>query len=76
MRRFAHYLGGTPPQTYAYPAGQYNATTLELMRQLGIRAAFTEHPGTVRDLSRPYELPRRRVRHDDTIAQFASVATP
>ncbi len=76
MRRFARYLGGAPPQTYAYPAGQYNATTLELMRQFGIRAAFTEHPGTVRDLAHPYELPRRRVRHDDTLAQFASVATP
>ena len=76
MRRFAHYLGGAPPQTYAYPAGQYNATTLALMRQLGIRAAFTERPGTVRDLARPYELPRRRVRHDDTLAEFAAVATP
>ncbi len=76
MRRFAHYLGGRAPDTYAYPAGQYNATTLALMRELGIRAAFTERPGTVRDLSRPYELPRRRVRHDDTLAQFAAVATP
>ena len=76
MRRFAHYLGGAAPQTYAYPAGQYDATTLALMRELGIRAAFTEHPGTVRDLSHPYELPRRRVRHDDTIARFAAVATP
>jgi peptidoglycan/xylan/chitin deacetylase (PgdA/CDA1 family) len=76
MRRFAHYLGGRPPDTYAYPAGQYNTTTLALMRDLGIHAAFTERPGTVRDLSRPYELPRRRVRHDDTLAQFAAVATP
>ncbi len=76
MRRFARYLGGAPPRTYAYPAGQYNATTLAMMRELGMTAAFTEHPGVVRDLARPYELPRRRIRHDDTIAQFAAVATP
>jgi peptidoglycan/xylan/chitin deacetylase (PgdA/CDA1 family) len=76
MRRFAHYLGGPAPITYAYPAGKYDATTLELMRGLGIRAAFTEHPGTVMDLARPYELPRRRIRHDDTVTQFEALATP
>ena len=76
MRRFARYLGGPPPVTYAYPAGQYDATTLAMMRELGMRAAFTEHPGLVRDLAQPYVLPRRRVRHDDGIAQFAAVATP
>jgi hypothetical protein len=46
------------------------------MRGLGIKAAFTERPGTVTDLSRPYELPRRRVRHDDTVAQFEALVTP
>ena len=76
MRRFARYLGGTAPITYAYPAGKYDAMTLGIMRGLGIKAAFTERPGTVTDLSRPYELPRRRVRHDDTVTQFEALATP
>lgn len=76
MRRFAHYLGGPAPVTYAYPAGKYDAVTFEIMRGLGIRAAFTERPGTVSDLFRPYELPRRRVSHDDDLEQFGSLATP
>ena len=76
VKRFAHYLSADAPVTYAYPAGKYDATTFAIMRELGIRAAFTELPGAVRDLARPYELPRRRVRHDDGLAAFAAVATP
>jgi peptidoglycan/xylan/chitin deacetylase (PgdA/CDA1 family) len=76
MRRFARYLGGAAPITYAYPAGKYDATTLAVMRALGIRVAFTERPGTVTDLARPYELPRRRIRHDDTVEQFGALASP
>ncbi len=76
MKRFVRFLGGTAPKTYAYPAGQYDATTLTIMRELGIVAAFTEHPGNVMDLTRRFELPRRRVRHDDDLRQFAAIATP
>jgi len=76
MQRFARYLGGKPPTTYAYPAGKFDVTTLAIMKELGIRAAFTEIPGAVHDLQRPYELPRRRVRHDDGLASFAALATP
>jgi len=75
-KRFAHYLGGVAPTTYAYPAGQYDATTFAVMHELGIRAAFTEHPGDVTSFAQPLALPRLRVRHDDTVAQFGSVATP
>jgi len=76
MKRFAHWLGGEPPRTYAYPAGKYDATTLALMHDLGIAAAFTERPGAVRDLAHRYELPRRRVRHDDGLAEFAALVSP
>ena len=76
MRRFARYLGGAAPITYAYPAGKYDATTFAVMRALGIRAAFTERPGVVTGLARPFELPRRRIRHDDTVEQFGILAAP
>ncbi len=76
MKRFARYLGGAPPLTYAYPAGKYNATTLALMRALGIRAAFTELPGNVTSLARPYALPRKRIRHDDDAARFGALIEP
>ncbi len=73
---FARYLGGFRPSTYAYPAGKYDATTFAVLAELGIRAAFTENPGTVRSLARPYELPRRRIHRDDPLATFAALATP
>lgn len=76
MKRFAHYLGGPPPVTYAYPAGKFDATTLELMRSLGIIAAFSERPGVVKDLSQAYDEPRLRVRHDDSTEQFGALAAP
>ena len=76
MKRFARYLGGSPPVTYAYPAGAYDATTFDVMRELGIVAAFTEHPGNVTALTQPFALPRYRVRHDDGVARFAALATP
>ena len=41
MQRFAHYLNGWVPVTYAYPAGKFDATTLEIMRSLGMIAAFS-----------------------------------
>ena len=76
LSAFARYLSGWKPQTYAYPAGKYDAITLELMPALGVVAAFTEVPGTVRNLLRPYELPRRRIRHDDGVERFAELAQP
>lgn len=76
IETFARYLHGFRPVTYAYPAGQYDATTFVVMAQLGMRLAFTEHPGTVRSLRARYESPRRRVRRDDDLATFAALATP
>jgi peptidoglycan/xylan/chitin deacetylase (PgdA/CDA1 family) len=76
MKRFAHYLGGAAPITYAYPAGKFDATTLEIMRTLGIIAAFSERPGVVKDLSQAYDEPRLRVRHDDSVEQFGALAAP
>jgi peptidoglycan/xylan/chitin deacetylase (PgdA/CDA1 family) len=73
---FARYLHGFRPQTYAYPAGKYDATTFAVMAQLGMRLAFTEHPGTVRSLAMRFEAPRRRIRRDDGLATFAALATP
>jgi len=76
LRRFARYLGGAPARTYAYPAGKYNAETLGVMRELGILAAFREGGSRVFDFAAPYELPRLRVRHDDTLATFAALVDP
>ena len=52
---------GVRPRTYAYPSGQYDAATLEVMRANGIAAAFTMRYGLVRSLDRPFEMPRVRI---------------
>lgn len=69
-----HYIGR--PTTYAYPAGHWNATTLALMRKMGMKAALTERPGVVTSLASPYTLPRRRVDRSAGLASFAALATP
>lgn len=76
LAKLVRYLGAPQPFTYVYPAGKYDDVTFAVMRELGIRAAFTEIPGTVTSLAQPYTLPRRRVRRDDSLAAFASLATP
>jgi peptidoglycan/xylan/chitin deacetylase (PgdA/CDA1 family) len=70
----AHYVAR--PTTYAYPAGRWNATTLALMRQMGMKAALTERPGVVTSLAAPYTLPRRRIDRTAGLASFAALATP
>ncbi len=75
LHRFARYLG-TGSSTYAYPAGQYDATTIAIMRSLGVRGAFREGGGFVRGLSTPYALPRVRVSHDTTLAGFGELLSP
>jgi len=64
------------PTTYAYPAGKWNATTLALMQQMGMKAALTERPGVVTSLRAPYTLPRRRIDRTAGLASFAALATP
>lgn len=69
-----HYLAR--PTTYAYPAGKWNAYTLTLLRQAGIKAALTERPGVVTSLAAPYSLPRRRIDRTAGLASFAVLARP
>jgi peptidoglycan/xylan/chitin deacetylase (PgdA/CDA1 family) len=69
-----HYLAR--PTTYAYPAGQWNAATLGLMRQSGMKAALTERPGVVTSLAAPFTLPRRRIDRTSGLDAFAVLATP
>lgn len=43
---------------FAYPFGQYNRTTVTLLKQLGYHMAFTTKPGYVKPGDAPYELRR------------------
>jgi peptidoglycan/xylan/chitin deacetylase (PgdA/CDA1 family) len=67
---------GRAPKTYAYAAGQYDAAALMLVNRYGFTAGLTERAGTVKNAAHPLELPRRRVDRTDSLAAFASIATP
>lgn len=52
---------GAPPAVFAYPnglRGDYDFTTMTLLRDAGFRAAFTMRPGFVRAGCASFELPR------------------
>lgn len=54
----AREIGPTLP-IFAYPGGRYNAETVEVLRDLGVKLAFTSRRGT-NDMSRPDEWLQQR----------------
>lgn len=72
VARIARYTG-VRPVSYAYASGAYNATTLSVMPAIGIRSAWTEHTGRVRNLDDPYEMPRLRIARATTLGEFAAL---
>jgi peptidoglycan/xylan/chitin deacetylase (PgdA/CDA1 family) len=72
LEKLAQYTGARPV-TYAYASGAYNATTLEVMRTLGLRSGWTERFGAVHDVRNPYEMPRLRVSRDTELEGFAAL---
>jgi len=73
VARIARYTG-IRPVSYAYASGSYNATTLSVMREIGMQSAWTEIVGPVRDLRHPYQMPRLRIARDTSTSQFAAMA--
>lgn len=59
-------------ESYGYPSGRFNRTTLELVREAGVDFAVTTDSKYVIGPENRFELPRVRVRSDWDIAQFAS----
>jgi peptidoglycan/xylan/chitin deacetylase (PgdA/CDA1 family) len=72
--RLERFLGFRPV-SYAYASGAYNATTLEVMRDIGIHSAWTEIVGRARDLRKPYEMPRLRITRDMQVDGFAALVS-
>jgi len=63
---------GTPVKSFSYPAGKYDATTIEVLRASGYLAAVTTEPqGAKQSADKPYELQRIRVRGSFSVADFA-----
>lgn len=63
---------GTPVKSFSYPAGKYDAVTLEVLRSAGYLAAVTTEPqGAKQSADQPFELQRIRVRGNFSVSDFA-----
>ena len=60
---------------YAFPFGKYNAPSLQLVKQVGYRSAFTVHAGLCSAKSAIYRLPRLEIKSDDDTATFSKKMT-
>jgi peptidoglycan/xylan/chitin deacetylase (PgdA/CDA1 family) len=58
---------------FAYPYGQYNKITIQLLREAGYRLAFTEMPGRIVPSSPKFELRRNAITPFTTPAQFKQI---
>ena len=59
-----------PVNTFAYPFGSYNATTLQIVKNAGFSSAASTIDGNVTPTSDPYQLERFSVENTTTFAQI------
>lgn len=71
IARLHEYLGSRV-DSYCYPSGRFNRTTLDLLRAAGVELAVTTDPAYVLAPENRLELTRVRVERGWSIAQFAS----
>lgn len=57
---------------YCYPFGDYNDRAKQIMRDAGVKMAFTTEPGKIHPGMDMYALPRVRVHGGNSLGQFAS----
>lgn len=63
---------GTPVKSFSFPAGKYDAQTLQVLRSAGYLAAVTTEPqGAKQSVDSPFELQRIRVRGNFSLNDFA-----
>jgi len=65
-----HYHTGRLPRFFAYPSGQYDASTIAVLESAGYWGAVTTEWGSEHTLESRFEMPRLRVRGRDTLESF------
>jgi peptidoglycan/xylan/chitin deacetylase (PgdA/CDA1 family) len=62
---------GKEPHLFAYPSGEYDDTTLEVLKSLSVWRAVTTHNGAEITTDNTLELPRLRVAGDTGVNGLA-----
>ncbi len=63
-------LTGKTTNVFAYPYGNYNADTISILKELGLKGAFKVGGGISTDQSDRYELPRIMILQNHTLDDF------
>ncbi|MGG1550825.1 polysaccharide deacetylase family protein [Paenibacillus ferrarius] len=74
-RRKIEAVLGKPAPVFAYPYGEYNRTTLRILRKNGFRYAFSTDDGWATNRQNPYKLKRIVVRSEDALETWARKLT-
>ena len=67
-----HFHTGRLPRFFCYPAGQYDANVIAVLKSAGYWGAVTTAWGKTHTQNDLFEMPRIRVRGSDTLASFVS----
>jgi len=62
---------GEPTRFFAYPSGQYDDLTIKVLESANFWAAVTTEWGAVQSYANRFEMPRIRVRGNDTVKELA-----
>lgn len=67
---------GYQPRYFAYPAGQYDEQTIQILAELDFWGAVTTNAGQWHGFNGRYEWPRFRIRHDTHLPEFSDLIDP
>lgn len=59
-----------PSSIFCYPYGEYNEDTLKILKELGVKIAFTVKPGINTNKTNPLELRRTEINGLDSLFDF------
>lgn len=62
---------GTPVKSFCYPAGKYDARSIDLLRSIGYHAAVTTEQGVLHSTNSIFELRRIRIRGSFSVNDFS-----
>ncbi len=60
------------PRFFAYPSGEYDGRTIQILKEIGFWGALTSEPGFLHRLEEAYTLRRVRVSGRESLGQFAA----
>jgi len=61
------------PRYFAYPYGEYNEQTIDILKELGFKLAFTIKPGYITHDNDPYSLPRFGIYPSTSLEKFKKI---